>query len=177
MGNRRGNKCSAKSGNLPTQGFSTYTFALFHAGAAPKPSAHQQLEPSFPLRRQSPHLITQRRSSKGPCFCSFPSWQMFSIIHLHMRTHLRGSAHPLALSAASCGNSPSVACGNAHSVLLTSPKTTSKSRKNRVLITSFKTFPGQEVGQPETRALYKACNKREASLLETLKCHPVSQLG
>lgn len=43
--------------------------------------------------------------------------------------------------------------------------------KQRALITSFKTFPGQEIGQPQTRALYKAYNKREASLLETLKCH------
>ena len=131
MGNRRGNKCSAESGSLTTQEFSTYTFALFHARAAPKPSACQQRDPSFPLRRQCPHLIIQRQSSKGHCFCSFPSVQMFSITHLHMLTHLRGSAHPPPLSAPSCGNSPSVVCGNTHSLLLTSLKTTSKSRKNK----------------------------------------------
>lgn len=48
----------------------------------------------IPLQRQNPHLIIKRQSSKGHCFCLFPSWQMFSIIYLHMLTRRRGSAHP-----------------------------------------------------------------------------------
>lgn len=49
--------------------------------------------------------------------------------------------------------------------------------KQTSLITSFKTFPGQEIGRLQIRALYKVCYKREESLLETLKCHQASQLG
>lgn len=62
-----------KSTNLTSvRGFQLILFALFHARASLKPSACQQLCPSFPLWRQSPHLIIKRQSSKGHCFCLFP---------------------------------------------------------------------------------------------------------
>lgn len=82
----------------------------------------------IPIVETAPPLHHSKAIFKGTLFLLIPV--VTDVLH-HLPPHASSSVKDCPLSAASCGNSSSVICGNTHSILLTSPETTSKSRENK----------------------------------------------